>query len=181
MPPEPSKVICLDVDDALEIFGALIGGSARQASDQLRDRAALAGALARGINYAQYEKAELALQAATPRPRHRGDQPFIDGNKRAALVAITVLRAPVPPRWRRAAADPPGAQSQDATSVADHARGAIEHCNLRAKASPPRPKSAPLKARRSSSSGCMRKPIVLYTKPNAAAVTRSGFRCQSTA
>lgn len=88
MPPEPSKVICLDVDDALEIFGALIGGSARQASDQLRDRAALAGALARGINYAQYEKAELALQAATPRPRHRGDQPFIDGNKRAALARL---------------------------------------------------------------------------------------------
>lgn len=88
MPPEPSEVIYLDVDDALEIFGAIIGGSARQAADQLRDRAALAGALARPINYAQYEKADLALQAATLAHGIAETQPFIDGNKRAALVAM---------------------------------------------------------------------------------------------
>ena len=65
-PADPAEnVVYLDVDDALEIFGAIIGATATQAADQLRDRAALAGALARPINYAQYENADLALQAAT--------------------------------------------------------------------------------------------------------------------
>ncbi len=43
----PESVVYLDVDDALEIFGAIIGGTATEAAGQLRDRAALAGALAR--------------------------------------------------------------------------------------------------------------------------------------
>ncbi len=43
----PESVVYLDVDDALEIFGAIIGGTTTQAAEQLRNRAALAGALAR--------------------------------------------------------------------------------------------------------------------------------------
>jgi death-on-curing family protein len=84
----PESVVYLDVDDALEVFGAIIGGTATQAADQLRDRAALAGALARPINYAQYENADLALQAATLAHGIAETQPFIDGNKRAALVVM---------------------------------------------------------------------------------------------
>jgi len=84
----PENVVYLDVDDALEIFGAIIGGTATQAADQLRDRAALEGALARPINYAQYENADLALQAATLAHGIAETQPFIDGNKRVALVAM---------------------------------------------------------------------------------------------
>jgi prophage maintenance system killer protein len=80
----PEDVVYLDVDDALEIFGAIIGGTAAPAADQLRDRAALAGALARPINYAQYENADLALQAAMVAHGIAETQPFIDGNKRAA-------------------------------------------------------------------------------------------------
>jgi death-on-curing protein len=84
----PEDVVYLNVDDALEVFGAIIGGTATQAADQLRDRAALEGALARPINYAQYENADLALQAATLAHGIAETQPFIDGNKRAALVAM---------------------------------------------------------------------------------------------
>jgi death-on-curing protein len=84
----PENVVYLDVDDALEIFGAIIGGTATQAADQLRDRAALAGALACPINYAQYENADVALQAATLAHGIAETQPFIDGNKRAALVVM---------------------------------------------------------------------------------------------
>lgn len=84
----PEDVVYLDVDDALESFGAIIGGTATQAADQLRDRAALAGALARPINYAQYENADLALQAAMAAHGIAETQPFIDGNKRAALVVM---------------------------------------------------------------------------------------------
>ncbi len=81
-------VVYLDVDDALEIFGAIIGGTATQAADQLRDRAALEGALARPVNYAEYEGADLALQAAMVAHGIAETQPFIDGNKRAALVVM---------------------------------------------------------------------------------------------
>lgn len=84
----PGDAVYLDVDDALEVFGAIIGGTATQAADQLRDRAALAGALARPINYAQYEGADLALQAAMVAHGIAETQPFIDGNKRAALVVM---------------------------------------------------------------------------------------------
>jgi death-on-curing protein len=84
----PESVVYLDVDDALEILGAIIGGTATQAADQLRDRAALAGALARPINYAQYENADLALQTATRAHGIAETRPFIDGNKRAALVVL---------------------------------------------------------------------------------------------
>ncbi len=84
----PGDVVYLSVDDALEVFGAIIGGTATQAADQLRDRAALAGALARPINYAQYEGADLALQAAIVAHGIAETQPFIDGNKRAALVVM---------------------------------------------------------------------------------------------
>jgi death-on-curing family protein len=84
----PGDVVYLDVDDALEVFGAIIGGTATQAADQLRDRAALAGALARPINYAQYKGADLALQAAMVAHGIAETQPFIDGNKRAALVVM---------------------------------------------------------------------------------------------
>lgn len=88
-PADPAEnVVYLDVDDVLEIFGAIIGGTATQAADQLRDRAALAGALARPINYAQYGNADLALQAATLAHGIAETQPFIDGNKRAALVVM---------------------------------------------------------------------------------------------
>ncbi len=87
-PDPPESVVYLDVDDALEVFGAIIGGTATQAADQLRDRAALAGALARPINYAQYENADLAVQAATLAHGIAETQPFIDGNKRAALVVM---------------------------------------------------------------------------------------------
>jgi death-on-curing protein len=87
----PEDVVYLDVADALEIFGAIIGGTATQAADQLRDRAALAGALARPINYAQYEGVDLALQAAMVAHGVAETQPFIDGNKRAALVVMLVF------------------------------------------------------------------------------------------
>lgn len=70
------------------VFGAIIGGTTTQAADQLRNRAALAGALARPINHAQYENADLALQASTLAHGIAETQPFIDGNKRVALVMM---------------------------------------------------------------------------------------------
>jgi death on curing protein len=87
-PAEPAKPIYLTVEDALEIFAAIIGATALQAADQLRSREALEGALGRPASYAHYEQADLAMQAAVLAHGIAETQPFIDGNKRTALVAM---------------------------------------------------------------------------------------------
>lgn len=85
---EVEEFLYLELDDALEIYAAIIGGSPEQAADHLRNRDALAGALARPINYASYEDADLGLQAAVLAHGIAETQPFIDANKRTALVAM---------------------------------------------------------------------------------------------
>ena len=80
--------VYLDVDDALALYAAIIGGTDRQAADQLRDRAGLQGALGRPRSYALYEDADLALQAAVLAHGIAESQTFLDGNKRLALVAM---------------------------------------------------------------------------------------------
>ena len=85
---EAGEPLYLEFEDALEIYAAIIGGSYVQASDHLRSREALAGALARPANYARYQDADLALQAAVLAHGIAETQPFVDGNKRTALVAM---------------------------------------------------------------------------------------------
>ena len=54
----------LTVDDILGLYAALFGGTVEQAADQLRGRDGLESALARPQQYAHYQAADLALQAA---------------------------------------------------------------------------------------------------------------------
>jgi hypothetical protein len=70
---ELEGLVYLTFEDALEIYGAVIGASAVEAVDHLRSRAAQEGALARPASYAHYEQADLALQAAVQAARDRGD------------------------------------------------------------------------------------------------------------
>jgi death-on-curing protein len=84
----PGEWVYLDVDDALALFAAIIGGTDRQAADQPRDRGGLQGALGRPLSYAHYEDADLALQAAVLAHGIAESQTFVDGNKRLALVAM---------------------------------------------------------------------------------------------
>jgi hypothetical protein len=65
-PDDADALVYLDVEDVLEISAAIIGGTPEQAADQLRSRGALEGALGRPANYARYEGADLAAQAAVP-------------------------------------------------------------------------------------------------------------------
>lgn len=90
MAPEASDadLVYLELIDALELYAAILGCTTSQAGDQLRDRAGLQGALARPLNYALYEEADLALQAAALAHGIAESQTFIDGNKRLALVAM---------------------------------------------------------------------------------------------
>jgi death-on-curing protein len=80
--------VYLILEDVLEIYAAIIDATATQAADHLRSRDALEGALARPAHYAHYQRADLALQAAVLAHGIAETQPFIDGNKRTALVAM---------------------------------------------------------------------------------------------
>jgi death-on-curing protein len=80
--------VYLTLDDVLELFATIIDGTPTEASNQLRSRDGLAGALARPATHAHYEDADLALQAAVLAHGIAETQPFIDGNKRIALVAM---------------------------------------------------------------------------------------------
>lgn len=83
-----SEPAYLDFADALELYAAVIGGTTEQAANRLRDRPGLESALGRPRNYALYEDADLALQAAALAHGIDESQAFIDANKRLALVAM---------------------------------------------------------------------------------------------
>jgi death-on-curing protein len=83
--PEP---VYLELADALELYAAIINGTPAQATDQLRDRGGLESALSRPRNYAHYQGADVALQAAALAHGIAESQTFIDANKRLALVAM---------------------------------------------------------------------------------------------
>lgn len=78
----------LDFPDALELYAAIVGGTTEEAANQLRDRPGLESTLGRPRNYALYEDADLALQAAALAHGIAESQTFIDANKRLALVAM---------------------------------------------------------------------------------------------
>jgi death on curing protein len=80
--------VYLGVDDALEIYAAIFGLTVTQAADHLRSRDGLEGALGRPATYAHYQDSDLALQAAVLAHGIAETQPFVDGNKREALIAL---------------------------------------------------------------------------------------------
>jgi death-on-curing protein len=85
---EESEPVYIELVDALELYASIIGGTTGQAGDQLRDQAGLESALGRPRNYAHYQEADLALQAAALAQGIAESQAFIDGNKRLALVSM---------------------------------------------------------------------------------------------
>lgn len=85
---EENEPVYIELADALEFYAEIIGGTIGQAADQLRDQAGLESALGRPRNYAHYQEADLALQAAALAHGIAESQGFIDGNKRLALVSM---------------------------------------------------------------------------------------------
>jgi death on curing protein len=61
--------------------------------DQLRNPEGLEGALARPMNYAHYQGADFGMQAAVLTLGIAETQPFVEGNKRAALAAMLTFIA----------------------------------------------------------------------------------------
>jgi hypothetical protein len=73
-----AEPIYLEFADALELYAAIIDATPAQAADQLRDRAGLESALGRPRNFALYQDADLALQAAALAHSIAESQTFVD-------------------------------------------------------------------------------------------------------
>ncbi|MGA2928917.1 MAG: Fic family protein [Solirubrobacteraceae bacterium] len=87
------ELIYLTLEDALELYGLIVGATAAEAAKHLRNRDRLESALARPATYAHYEDADLALQAAVLAHGIAQSQLFIDRNKRTR-------RSRCSPSWR---------------------------------------------------------------------------------
>jgi death-on-curing family protein len=86
--PDNGEFVYLTIEDALELYAAIVSGTTVDAAGALRARSTLEGALARPASYAHYERADIALQAAVLAHGIAEGQPFLDGNKRLALVSL---------------------------------------------------------------------------------------------
>jgi death on curing protein len=84
-------VLYLDVEDVLGFYAAIFGITERQAADHLRDRNLLESALQWPKQYAHYQDADLPTQAAAIAHGIAENQPFVDGNKRTAYVAVSAF------------------------------------------------------------------------------------------
>ena len=83
----PSRDIrYLAVADAFAQYARVFGCTEEQAADQVRSLQVFESALARPQNYAPYQEADLALQAAVLAHGIAEGQPFVEGNKRTALA-----------------------------------------------------------------------------------------------
>jgi death-on-curing protein len=82
-----------DVHDTLAFYADMFGCTEQQARDQVRDLPGLESALARPRRYAEYEDADLSLQAAVLAHGIAERQAFLDGNKRTAHVAMRTFLA----------------------------------------------------------------------------------------
>jgi death-on-curing protein len=88
VPDDEREPVYLTLDDALELYAAISGSTAAEAAMLLRARSTLEGALARPQSYAHYQDTDLSQQAAVLAHGIAEGQPFLDGNKRLALIAM---------------------------------------------------------------------------------------------
>ena len=94
MPEDDLELVYLTLEDALELYAAIVDVTTTRAAAAMRSRSSLEGALARPASYAHFQDADIALQAAVLAHGIAETQPFLDGNKRLALVAmLTFLEA----------------------------------------------------------------------------------------
>ena len=82
------ELLYLELDDVLGIYADIFGLTDQEARDRLRNEVGLSGALGRPQNYAHYQGADIALQAAVLAHGIAEGQHFLEGNKRTALVAL---------------------------------------------------------------------------------------------
>jgi death-on-curing protein len=84
-------VVYLTLGDVLAFHADIFDYSDAEAQLRLRAPEILKSALARPEQYAYYQEADLALQAAILAHGIAEGQPFINGNKRTAAIALVVF------------------------------------------------------------------------------------------
>ena len=85
---DDGNFIYLSVGDALEIYAASSNSLPGRPPITYEARTRSKGRSARPASYAHYQQADSALQAAVLAHGIAETQPFVDGNKRTALVAM---------------------------------------------------------------------------------------------
>jgi death-on-curing protein len=91
--PDGGQSFFLSAAEVIALHAHIFGISDEQAADRLRSYSVLAGAVGRPRQHAHYGGADLALQAAVLAHGIAEGQPFFDGNKRTALVALLTFLA----------------------------------------------------------------------------------------
>ena len=91
LPPDDRDVVYLTTDDILAVYGEIFGYSEAEARLRLRAPQILESALARPEHYANYEGADVVLQASVMAQGIAEGQPFLDGNKRTAAIAFDLF------------------------------------------------------------------------------------------
>lgn len=86
-----NKVIYLDMQDVLALYGDLFGLSEQKVEAALARNDLLESALASPRNHAMYEGADLLEQAAWLGQSVARNHAFVDGNKRTALASVVVF------------------------------------------------------------------------------------------
>lgn len=86
MPERPT--IYVGADDVVAFHALVFSITLEQATDRLRSRSVLEGAVAHPRQHAHYAGADLAAQAAVLVHGIAEGQPFVDGNKQTALATL---------------------------------------------------------------------------------------------
>jgi death-on-curing protein len=91
LPPDDQDVVYLTIDDVLAVYAEIFGCSDAEARLCLRASDILESALDRPKQYAYYQGADLLLQAVVMAHGIAEGQPFLDGNKRTAAIALELF------------------------------------------------------------------------------------------
>jgi death-on-curing protein len=86
--PASKDVTYLDLRNVLRAHANVFGISPDQAADHVRNLDGLRSAIERPRQYAHYQEADIALQAAALSHAIAEGQLFVDGNKRTAAYAL---------------------------------------------------------------------------------------------
>lgn len=85
------ELLYLELEDIVRIHARIFAIDDVTARRRLRDPGVLESALGRPLQYAVYQGADIATQAAILPHGMAQSQSFIDGNKRTALIAMTTF------------------------------------------------------------------------------------------
>lgn len=92
-PKETSELLYLELEDVLALYADLFELNEQGARGRLRNEDGLRSALHSPPSYAHYVREDIAAQGAALAHAIAEGQPFLEGNKRIALIALRTFLA----------------------------------------------------------------------------------------